>query len=204
MGCTGLIPGWRSELPLAFLFVGLACTSARNTSLDGRPAGFSAWTCSSSLPFLSSNRLSLKLLGAAPLRAPALDPALHLVGRQIIGRHVVGVAPGDDGAVRIAFQEVDDHLLADARDVHRPPLGPRRDLGHRTQHDAICHDVNGVSSQRFGRFGGTKATVRRTNLEPPRIRSRLKIPGTGTPCRYRRGYLRRDIAFEGLRSPREQ
>src|SRR2546423_7732057 len=48
--------------------------------------------------------------------------------RKGIGRHLLGIvdAASDNGLVRIAFQEVDNHLLADARNADRtPPLaGP--------------------------------------------------------------------------------
>src|SRR5665213_722615 len=66
----------------------------------------------------------------AALGATALDAALGLVGRQIVGRHVVRVVDpaGDDGAIGIALQEVDNYLLPDARDVRRPPLAARPGL----------------------------------------------------------------------------
>ena len=46
------------------------------------------------------------------------------VVRQGIGRHVDAVVDptGDDRLVGIAFQKIDDHFLADARDAHRPPF----------------------------------------------------------------------------------
>src|SRR6185437_13834819 len=74
----------------------------------------------------------VEVRGRPPLRAAALDPALGLVGREVVGGHVVGVvdAAGDDGPVGVPLQEVDDHLLADARDVHRPPLRARPGLRH--------------------------------------------------------------------------
>ncbi len=47
----------------------------------------------------------------------------RFVPRQFVGRRVDRVvgAPGDDRLVRIAFQEVDDHFVADARDRHLAP-----------------------------------------------------------------------------------
>ena len=60
----------------------------------------------------------------APARAaPRFDAALRLVVRQGVRRHLVGVvnAAHDDRVVRVALQEIDDHLLADARDVDPAP-----------------------------------------------------------------------------------
>ncbi len=74
----------------------------------------------------------VEVAGAAALGAARLDPALGLVVGQRVGRHVVRVvdAPGDDRSVRIPLQELDDHLLPDAGDVHRAPPRPRPDLRH--------------------------------------------------------------------------
>ncbi len=71
---------------------------------------------------MSSKRISLKLIRAA-LGAAGLDAALRVVVRQIVGRHHVGVvhATDDDRLIGIAFQEADDHFLADARNVDRAP-----------------------------------------------------------------------------------
>ena len=46
---------------------------------------------------------------------------------QFIGRHLVGIvhATNDDGLVGIAFEEIDDHFLANARDVNHAPLSAR-------------------------------------------------------------------------------
>ncbi len=66
---------------------------------------------------------------AALLRAHRLDRALGLLVGQRVGRHLFGVvdAANDDGVVRIALDEIDDHFLTNARDVHRAPVlaGPQ-------------------------------------------------------------------------------
>src|SRR5688572_1358210 len=71
----------------------------------------------------------VEVVGAAALGAPGLDAGLRHVRRQRVGRHLLGVvdASGDDRLVGIAFQEVDDDLLADARDGDGAPglAGPR-------------------------------------------------------------------------------
>src|SRR5207248_8648691 len=71
----------------------------------------------------------VEVLGRALEAAPALDAALRPAGRQVVGRHHLGVvdAAGDDGLVRVALQEVHDDLLADARDVDDAPVlaGPQ-------------------------------------------------------------------------------
>ena len=71
----------------------------------------------------------MKLPALPPEAAAGLDAALRHVVRQVVRRHLLGVvdAADDDRLVRVAFQEVDDHLLADARDVDHAPLlaGPR-------------------------------------------------------------------------------
>src|SRR5690606_10761223 len=68
----------------------------------------------------------------ATLAAARLDPALRLVRRQVVRRDLLRVvdAPGDDRAVRVALQEVDDDLLPDARDVDRAPPLPRPRARH--------------------------------------------------------------------------
>ena len=55
--------------------------------------------------------------------AARLDAALGHVGRQRVGRLVVGVvdAAGDDRPVGVAFQEIDDDFLADARQLDSAP-----------------------------------------------------------------------------------
>src|SRR5690606_9180447 len=61
---------------------------------------------------------------AAALARTALDAALGGIGGQVVGHGLLGVvdAAGDDRPVGVAFQKADDHLLADARDVHRAPV----------------------------------------------------------------------------------
>src|SRR5262249_38113613 len=55
--------------------------------------------------------------------AVGLESTHLLAGGQGEGRHLLGVvdAAQDDGPGRVAFEEIDDHLLADARDVDAPP-----------------------------------------------------------------------------------
>ncbi|VTS53684.1 Uncharacterised protein [Streptococcus dysgalactiae subsp. equisimilis] len=68
-----------------------------------------------------------QLVGPAALVLLALDGAEDLVVRQRVGRPIgrpVG-APGDDRLVAVSVQVVDDHLLADSRDRHVPPVGAR-------------------------------------------------------------------------------
>ena len=65
-------------------------------------------------------------------------PRLRRVGRQVVGRHLLGVvdAAGDDRLVGVALQEVDDHLLADARDVRSTPqFLPAHGCDTRTQQE---------------------------------------------------------------------
>ncbi len=85
---------------------------------------FSAWIHSCSEPFLSSKRMALALAPLPPLRRARQDARLRLVGRQFPRRHLLGVvdAPGDQRLVGIAFQEVDHHFLADARDGDHAPV----------------------------------------------------------------------------------
>ena len=66
-----------------------------------------------------------QLVGPAALVLLALDGAEDLVVGQRVGRSVgrpVG-APGDDRLVAVAVQVIDDHLLANPRDRHVPPVG---------------------------------------------------------------------------------
>src|SRR5262249_29962295 len=58
----------------------------------------------------------VEVIGAAALGAARFEDALGLVGRQAVGRHLLGVVhpAGDDGPVRVALEEIDDDLLADA------------------------------------------------------------------------------------------
>ena len=69
----------------------------------------------------------VEIVGPAALRAPGLEAALRLVGGQRVGRRLVGVVnpARDDGAVEVAFDEVDDHLLADPWDLDEPPVFAR-------------------------------------------------------------------------------
>src|SRR5262245_11063378 len=61
---------------------------------------------------------------APPWAGPGLDAALGLVPRQTPRGHLVGVvdAADDDRVVRVTLQKVDNHLLADPRDVDHAPL----------------------------------------------------------------------------------
>jgi hypothetical protein len=54
----------------------------------------------------------------------ALDAGLGAVRRQVVRRHLLGVvdAPGDQRLVRIALEEGDDHLLADAGNRDDAPV----------------------------------------------------------------------------------
>src|SRR6185437_7327260 len=78
----------------------------------------------------------VEIIRAAAFMAAALDPALGLVVRQRVRRHVVGVVDAADHQrpVRIAFEETHHHFLPDARNVHRAPAlaGPRRSHPDRT------------------------------------------------------------------------
>src|SRR5262249_12836225 len=71
----------------------------------------------------------LVIAGAAG-RGVGLDVALVLLVGQLVSGHLLGVedAADDDRLVGVAFQETDQHLLADARDVQGAPLlaGPGR------------------------------------------------------------------------------
>ena len=60
------------------------------------------------------------VVAAAARRAVALEQGAGLVGRQFVGRQVLGVvqATTDQRLVRVAFEEVHQHLHADARDGH--------------------------------------------------------------------------------------
>src|SRR5262249_37636441 len=62
----------------------------------------------------------------------ALDAADHLGAGQGEGGHLLGVVDtaDDDRPVRVSFEEIDDHLLADARDVHGAPLPAGPGGGH--------------------------------------------------------------------------
>src|SRR5207245_4175169 len=62
--------------------------------------------------------------------AAALDAALRFVVGQLPRRHVLGIvdATDDDGLIGIAFEEINDDLMPDARNVDYPPIlaGPGR------------------------------------------------------------------------------
>src|SRR5207237_1680685 len=67
-----------------------------------------------------------------PLQAAArLDAALRLVLRQRVGGHHLGVidTADDDRPIRVAFQEGDHDLLADAGPEEGPPALARPRLG---------------------------------------------------------------------------
>ncbi len=74
----------------------------------------------------------MELVGR-PIRVAArLEAGVHLLPRHVVGRLVLAVvdAAGDDRAVRVALEELDDHLLANARDVDRAPLLAGKGVGH--------------------------------------------------------------------------
>ena len=60
----------------------------------------------------------------AALAGAALDAALGSVGGQVVGHGLFGVvdAAGDDRLVGVAFEEADDDLLADARNLDMAPV----------------------------------------------------------------------------------
>ncbi len=66
----------------------------------------------------------VEVVAGALLGAARLDAGLGHVVRQGVGHRALGIvhAPRDDRPVRIAFEEVDDHFLADARDVDGAPV----------------------------------------------------------------------------------
>src|SRR5262249_9472758 len=63
------------------------------------------------------------VVAAAAGRAVRLHTADHLVAGQLARRHLLGVvdAADDEGAVRVALQEIEDDLLADPRDLDEAP-----------------------------------------------------------------------------------
>ncbi len=72
-------------------------------------------------------------VGSAAALAGARENArLRHVRRQRVGRHLLGVVDpaGDDRLVRIAFEKIDDHFLADARDGDHAPVLARPGLRH--------------------------------------------------------------------------
>src|SRR5579864_8552154 len=66
----------------------------------------------------------VEIVGPALQAAAALDAALGLVVGKLVGWHLFGIvhAAHNDGLVRIAFQKIDDHFLADPRNVNDAPL----------------------------------------------------------------------------------
>ena len=60
----------------------------------------------------------------------ALERGHGRLGRQAVGRHVDTVIDpaSNDGLIGVTFQEIHDHFLADARDIHRSPLLTRPHL----------------------------------------------------------------------------
>src|SRR5438128_2392609 len=80
--------------------------------------------------------VSTRAAPTATFRGVRLPTRLRRVGGQTIGRHLGGVvdAASDDRQVRIALDEIDDDLLADARDLDEAPAaaGP----GLRYAHEA--------------------------------------------------------------------
>ncbi|MCY1480109.1 hypothetical protein D9M68_135630 [compost metagenome] len=76
------------------------------------------------LAFLVLHADFIEVGRAAALAGTALDAALGGVGRQLVGHRLFGVVdpPGDDRTIGVAFEEADDHFLADARDLDRAPV----------------------------------------------------------------------------------
>src|SRR5207249_3030779 len=74
----------------------------------------------------------VKRLGIPAQRAPGYDSALRLVVRQRIRWHLFSVvdASDDDRIVHVAIHKVDDHFLANSRDVNHAPLLTRPRSGH--------------------------------------------------------------------------
>jgi len=77
--------------------------------------------------------------GLAAFGAARFNAALGLVGGQGVGRHLAVVvdAAGDERLVGVAFEEVDDDFLADARQGHHAPVLARPGLRH-------AHPAGGV------------------------------------------------------------
>src|SRR5205807_662475 len=76
---------------------------------------------------------------AAAFGAVRFDGAFGLLIRQRVGRHLIGVVDSarDNGAVRIAFEEVDNHFLSDARNPHGAPVLSRPELRHANPAGAV-------------------------------------------------------------------
>ena len=69
-----------------------------------------------------------ELVALAAVEFLALQAGKVLLSGQMPGRHVGGVvdAAGDDGTVRVAFHELHQHFLADARQLDRAEAFPRK------------------------------------------------------------------------------
>src|SRR4051794_10437572 len=80
-------------------------------------------------PLLAGAVVHRQLVEAAPLVRVRLDPAQHGTRREAEGRRLFRVvdAAGDDRLIGIAFEEIDDHFLTDARRGNGSPTftGPR-------------------------------------------------------------------------------
>src|SRR6516225_803707 len=79
---------------------------------------------------LEADRVGIS--GGTSLARPGKDAALSHVAGQRPRWHLFGVvdAPGDDGAVGVSLEEVDDHFLTDARDVDHAPVLARPRVAH--------------------------------------------------------------------------
>src|SRR5205814_3060308 len=66
----------------------------------------------------------VEIVGAAAFAGAALDAALGFVGGETIGHGLISIIDStrDDGPVGIAFQKLNDHFLANARDMNVAPL----------------------------------------------------------------------------------
>src|SRR5205823_8162931 len=64
------------------------------------------------------------VVAAASWRTVGFESAGSLLGGEFDRGHLFGVidAADHDGVIRIALQEIDDDLLADARDLEKTPL----------------------------------------------------------------------------------
>src|SRR5690348_6423385 len=71
----------------------------------------------------------VEIAGGTPFGTARQESSARLIVGQFVGRHLIGVvdAAGDDRAVGIAFEKLDDDFLADARNIDGAPIftGPR-------------------------------------------------------------------------------